>query len=168
MVDETQTGRPKGGTGRWTRVALIGSLALNLLFIGVFAGAGIDRARRPDQVELRELGFGPMSEALSPEDRAALRRAFLAEVPALRDERRAWREDTMRLVEALRAEPFDPGAVDAVTSRLTGRIAARLDLGTRLLLNRIGEMSAAERLGFANRLESSLGRMPHGGRPPRD
>lgn len=166
MADETKGAETASGKGGWVRVILFASLALNLLFLGALVGSGIDRARRPDRADIRELGFGPVTAALSQADRAALRRAFLAEAAHRGEDRKAWREDTMRLADALRSEPFDVAAAAEVTAALTHRIAARLDLGTRLLLARIGDMSAAERQGFADRLEAALDRPHRGTREP--
>ena len=59
---------------RWMRIALAVSLALNLAVAGVVAGAilrdGNPRTRQ-------DFGLGPLSEALTREDRRALREAFL-------------------------------------------------------------------------------------------
>ena len=41
----------------------------------------------PDRDGVRDLGFGPFTEALNREDRAALRQAFLAKAPDLRQAR---------------------------------------------------------------------------------
>ena len=61
-------------SGRGLRIALAISVALNLAIAGLVAGAVL-RNHAPGGREdvARELGFGPFTEALSREDRRALR-----------------------------------------------------------------------------------------------
>ena len=95
-------------SARWVRIALATSLAINLGIAGIVVGAMLrDGGPMHNANSARELGFGPFTEALSKVDRAELRRAFLAKVPEMRDDRRATREDTGALLAKLRATPFD-------------------------------------------------------------
>ena len=90
---------------RWMRLLLLASLALNLLIAGT--GVGMILRGGPPPVAVRDLGFGPFAAALSPEDRAALRRDWAARSGAKGDGRRALREDIRALLDTLRADPFD-------------------------------------------------------------
>lgn len=151
--------------GRWTRIALVVSLALNLAVAGVVAGAMI-RGGPMHRGEMgRDPGFGPFTEALSPEDRTALRRAFLQNAPEFRDGRRALRADFAQILAGLRAEPFDRDAMAALLARQQERMATRLQLGQRLILDRVAEMTPEARAAFADRLEQSLARAPRRGAP---
>lgn len=150
--------------GTRTRVVLILSLALNLLFVGMLAGSGIERVRNPDRRAGIDPGMGVFAEALDAGDRRALRQAFLAEAPRLRAEREAWRAQSQQLVAALRAEPYDPAAVTAISRQMTAAAQGRFDLGARLLLARVDEMAASARLDFAERLEAALERADRRGR----
>ncbi|GAB4388040.1 periplasmic heavy metal sensor [Albidovulum sp.] len=140
----------------WLPWALVASLALNLLVIGAIAGAAIGHHRGPPREGIRDVGIGPYSEVLSPADRAALREAYRREAPDLRDGRRQAQKDFAALADALQAEPFDLARVEAVISRQTGRLAQRIDLGGRLLVERIATMSPEERRGLAERIQAQL------------
>jgi hypothetical protein len=62
------------------------------------------------------------------------------------------------MLRALRAEPFDPETLSAALERGTTRAAERQSIGQALILERVGQMSSAERQSFADRLEASLSR----------
>ena len=149
--------RPTG----WTRGLLIVSLTLNLIIVGIIGGAALRHSgsgARP--ADVRELSFGPFTAALSPEDRAELRRSFLTGGHDLRGMRHGARAEFEELFLALRAEPFQLEAVAAVMQRQAARLTEGIGLGQDLLLQRIGQMTAEERAGFADRLEQSVRRGP--------
>ena len=151
-------GRP---VARGWRIAFFASLALNLLILGVVGGALIKGPphMRPDMV--RDLGFGPFTEALDEGDRAALRKAFKDRAPDLRTARHTMRADFAALLAALRADPFDPVALESALARQSVRSAERLALGQQLLRDRLAEMTVDARRAFADRLEASLTRRKH-------
>ncbi|MFD1911516.1 periplasmic heavy metal sensor [Halodurantibacterium flavum] len=156
---------------RWMQILLFLSLAVNLVGLGVLAGGVITRGGPggPPPVVLRDISLGAYSEALSPEDRAALRSAFRQNVPALRDLRDQQRAEQARLLEALRAQPFSPDAVAAILETQRGRLLRATEIGHGALLARLTEMDNAARAGFADRLEEALARRPGpgGGGPGR-
>ncbi|WP_145104016.1 periplasmic heavy metal sensor [Cereibacter sediminicola] len=162
MTEMTPTPTPRSPL--WMRIALALSLALNLAVVGM-AGGAIWRFHSDGGVRgpVRDLGFGPFSEALAPEDRKEMRRAFLDQRGDFRQFRREMREDFRMMLATLRAEPFDPLALQAVLDRQQQRGAEAAALGSRLLASRIESMTPAERLAFANRLEASLTRKGHHG-----
>lgn len=141
------------GGGRWKTWALVISLALNLFVAAAVLGAGLRHHR-----DGRDVGFGPYTEALSREDRAALRDAFIAAAPDLGDRRRAMAEDMTRLAAALRTEPWDPAAAEAVLSRQGERAEERFALGRRLFLERLGQMTPEARAALADRIEHAMAR----------
>lgn len=145
---------------RWMRVLLVVSLALNLLIAGAVAGTVLRGG--PSPVAVRDVGIGPFAAALSPEDRATLRREFMARSMADGTTRRERREEMRTLLAALRADPFDPGALQASLSRLADRVAGRMDLGLTLIEERVIALSEADRLAFADRLEREMRRGPRG------
>ncbi|MFN6979897.1 MAG: periplasmic heavy metal sensor [Gemmobacter sp.] len=140
------------------------SLALNLAVAGLAAGVILRQGGAlpgaPPRAVALDPGFGPFAAALSPEDRRALRRAFLAERGAVLEGIRADRADRAALVAALRADPFDPAAMDAAAARLTARGQERAELGQRLIRAHVLGMTAAERADFAARLEAAFARRP--------
>jgi uncharacterized membrane protein len=141
---------------RWTRVLLAVSLALNLLVAGLAVGAMVRGGPAPGG---RDFGLGPLSEALSREDRKALREAFLDLHPDVRAGRRAMRADFDTLLAALRADPFDPAALDAALETIARRNTELLETGRGLVAARLKTMDASARAEFADRLEKGLRRM---------
>lgn len=153
---------PPSSSGKGLRIALGISVALNLLIAGLVAGALL-REGDPRARMVRDLDFGPFTEALSPRDREALRRSFVERAPGMRDMRREMRSDLETFLTVLRSEPFDPAALEAVMDNQAGRMSRRIELGRELLLERLAAMPAAERAAFADRLEKRLRK--GGGRP---
>lgn len=150
---ETATAARTPKAGRGMKIALILSLTLNLLILGVMAGAMLAHGGPDDPRRVREVGFGPYTDALAPEDRKALRDAFVKAVPDFRANREEARADVQRLAEAIRAEPYNRAAVEAVMASQTDRIESRLTIGRNLLLDRLDAMGPEARMALAERLE---------------
>lgn len=145
---------PRGS--RRLRWALAVSVALNLAVAGAVAGAYLQH--RPGGMAARDFGIGPIAEALRPEDRRALRRALMAEVPGMARVHAEGRRDLVELVAVLRSEPLEAarlrGVLTAQAARVSGHMAeARARLGDFL-----AELPAGERLALADRLEKLLER----------
>ncbi len=96
--------KPAGQSGgRGVTVALALSLVLNLLLIGLIAGAvARGQAGRHGMIG-GDAGFGPLTAGLSHEDRRALRERYEALRPDFRAERSAMRDDFLALAEVLKA-----------------------------------------------------------------
>ena len=166
MAGQTQTSgdqtpvRPTR-SGRGLRWALGISLALNLAVVGMVAGAMLRDGSVMRGAMVRDLGFGPFTEALSREDRRALRQALFERAPEIRQARQQRQEDLQALVAILRAEPFDAAALAAAMAEQEARMVGQLRLGQTVLQERIAAMTPEARRGFAERLEDGLN---HGGR----
>ena len=166
-MTQTETMSPQAGgpppapMRRSMRYVLIGSLAVNLLVLGLVAGAvirGPDGFRAPRGVDL---ALGPIVAALAPEDRDAIR-AELRQREALQLRPRRDRDALIgALLLALRAEPFDPAATQAALNVPRDRALAVQQAVQQSLLARITAMTPAGRLAFADRLSDAMG---HGGR----
>ncbi len=145
----------------WGRIVLVASLAFNLLIVGMVAGAMLggprDRDRNP---VLRDLGFGPFVGALPRHDRVALAAALRREAGPFRENRAELRRQFEAILDALRADPFDPAGLERLVAEQSRRIGERQRLGQRLLLERIAGMSAAERAAYAAALDHALRRRP--------
>ena len=145
-------GKPRGN--RRLKIALALSLAFNLCIVGVICGVMLrDGPPRGG----RDFGLGPLSEALSHEDRRALRKAFVARHPDIRDAKRQMRAEFDAVVAALRADPFDPAALDGALAAIAARNQSLLDTGRELVAERLKAMTAEERAAFADRLEKRVG-----------
>ncbi|MGP3697506.1 periplasmic heavy metal sensor [Rhodobacter sp. NSM] len=163
MTEMTSAPPPAPRSPLWMRIALAVSVALNLAVVGMAGGAMWRFHSGEMRGPVRDLGFGPFSEALAPEDRKEMRRAFLDQRGDFRMIRREMREDFQSMLAILRAEPFDPAALQAVLDRQQQRGARTAELGARLLGQRIGAMTPDERRAFADRLAESLTRRGHHG-----
>lgn len=163
MSDPTGGQGPRTGAGRGVKIALGLSLAVNLLILGLVAGAmlalGPPRSAEDDP-RLRTLGLGPFAIALSRVDRAAV--SDRIDRAALSAERRALGAGLSQMRAALLAEPFDRAAAEAALARSRHAAEAMQGLGHAALLDQIERMDAAERAALAERLGRVLRRM--GGR----
>lgn len=142
-----------GAGSRRLKIALGLSLALNLVVAGIVAGAAVRGFGHPPPPMVRDLGFGPFARALSPADREALMQAYREATPDMRDTMRA---EVGALLAALRADPFDAAALQAALSAQDARARERLELGQRLLDERLLSFAPAERQAFADRLQEAL------------
>jgi uncharacterized membrane protein len=164
MTDDTPGANPAPRTARWVKVTLVLSLGLNLLILGMMAGAWLSpdgpRSARMDSAA-RDLGATPFIGALDPADRRALFGAIRREAEPLRQNREELRLRFEALLGALRADPFDPAEVQALLALQRGAATERQMIGERLLVERLAEMSPEARSAFAARLEEGLRRPRH-------
>lgn len=149
MSDENKP--PK--TRLWVRVLLGTSLALNLLVLGLVAGAmfrfgGPDGMRSPP----RSIGAA-MYRELPREDRRALRSG--------KSSTQYQRHGRLKVEAAavdtvLRATPFDPVAMQALLEdHATARAGFHMSL-QRAWLDRVSAMSDTDRHAYADRLKRAL------------
>lgn len=147
--------------GRWTKVALAVSLAVNLLVAGVVVGDalfdGRDHRRGGPPPGLRDIGT-PFVMALEPENRERLMRRAAERAGPFRENREALRHRFERLLDTLRAHPFDQAATRAVLEEQRAALFERQALGEELLVEHLAAMSPEERAAFADRLDRSLRR----------
>lgn len=138
------------------RIALALSVAVNLAVLGLVAGVMLRDGPGMRGAMVRDLGFGPYTEALRPEDRKELRHALFEKAPEILETRRLMREDMQALLALLRADPFDAAAFRQQMEAQHIRMQHQLQLGQGLLQDFIAAMPAEERRAFADRLEAGL------------
>ena len=145
-------------TGR-VRWLLFGSLAVNLLILGVVIGWVLspDGPRRDDR-PARSLMGAPFAEALAPEDRRALLREMRGRADRIEGTRDELRARFETLLGALRAEEWDRDAVTAVLDDQRRAAEGRQRLGEELLLDRLDAMTPEARRAYADRLEERVRR----------
>ncbi|PYC46804.1 hypothetical protein DI396_13955 [Litorivita pollutaquae] len=146
----------RGRTRFWLRAVLFVSLAMNLAVLGLVAGVVIgDKGdhRRPPRLDRAS---GPLTQALSHDDRRALGRKLNESYREGRFSRKDFRVQYDSILHALRAVPFDPAPVQAGLMRQRQAAEERQLVGQTLLLEKLTQMSDAERAGFADRLEEAL------------
>lgn len=134
----------------WPRVVLVVSLALNLLFVGLILGAvarhgGPDGRRGPPSIG------AALYRALPQEDRKELR----DESHSLRDHKQRAERDLAALQQVaatLRATPFDAQALSGMVNRDLDQRRGELAAMQAAWLQKIEQMSDAERRAYADRL----------------
>lgn len=148
----------------WLRLLLFGSLALNLLVVGLVAGAMVRFGKPGVDRPPRSVGTMLYRE-LPREDRRALWRESSRSGGDVKERRRA---EGMAVTAALRQVPFDP---DALSTVLTAQAAEREQFHRAVQdrwLARVTGMSDAERAGYADRLEHAMTRHHRKGEKKRD
>lgn len=134
----------------WMRILLIGSLALNLLFVGLLVGAAL-RFGGPESMRPPPRSLGSALYRALPDD---VRQEMRQHSRSGHDARRKGGfRNVGAVVTALRAVPFDANGLKTV---MDGQLAQR-EAFHRSLQNtwfeRIAAMSDAERAAYADRLE---------------
>lgn len=145
--------------GRGLRIALAVSVAINLAVAGIVAGAAFHGGGPMGaRGAVRDLGFGAYTEALSREDRTALRQAYMAKSPNLRATRNQMRRDVADVLAALRASPFDADRLAVAMDVQGKRMSDQFVTGQQLMQEFFAKMTPEARAQFADRLEAGLGR----------
>ncbi len=155
MAKESPADKPKLSLG--LRVIFGLSIALNLLVVGALVGAGL-RPDPPGRDFGARMSLGRvLYKELPREDRRTLRREVRQRV-----DRETLRQANVasELYDALRAEPFDPDAINQLMDRQaqaqrTGQAAMR-----ESWIEVLSGMSAAERIAYAERLRQAARAQP--------
>lgn len=159
MTDLPPTPSSGRRSPRWVKIALAVSLALNLAVAGIVAGIALRGDEgRPRPMAVRDLSFGPFTDALTRDQRRAMLRSFAEDGPGLRETRAQMRSDFNAVLDSLRATPFDPAAFRTAMDGQSARIAARAEAGRNAFVSLVLEMSDADRAAFVARLEDSVKR----------
>lgn len=149
----------------WAKIILVLSLGLNLLFLGLISGAFLRDGPSGRPGSVRELNFGSLTEALSKDDREALRRSFQHSAPDLKGQRREMETDVAEFLTVLRAPDFQRKKVEALFQRNDDRTSRRHDLAQNLMLDFIAAMTPEARRTFADRVEAAMMRGKKPGNP---
>lgn len=152
---------PPGQPSRSFRILLVLSLAMNLLIVGI-VGGGMIRGHAPYPMGI-DMSLGDVSRALNPSDRRIVadrlrETANVRPLMALRDRRAAM----AAFIAAVRAEPFDPAALDAIFAEQRERASGLMAVGQNTLVERLSQMDPAARAEFAARLERGSLKGPGG------
>lgn len=141
-------------TGRWQRIALILSLALNVLFLGAVVGAGWMYWH--DGPGHRRFSFSRGVEQLiqeMPADRKPIGRVILKRYEA--DVRPRWKEvgeARRQAFEALRAEPFNESRAQQSFERMNEIREVQLERMGRLTFELMRQLTPGERRIFLQAL----------------
>ncbi|MEM6563215.1 MAG: periplasmic heavy metal sensor [Pseudomonadota bacterium] len=150
-----------GGMRWWVKAIFGVSLALNLAFIGLIAGAAL-RVSGKEEGAYRAPGPGafgvPYMMALSRDDRREIFGQIRAERRAAmpdRDERRArFRE----VLDSLRAQPFDRARLESIVDQQAASTVSLQRSAQNAWVTHVAQMSDAERAAYADAVEDVLRR----------
>lgn len=160
----SDTGTQKTGKmSRRLKVLLFVSIALNLLVMGLVAGAMLRKDRdlggpHTRSQAIQVFGIGPFGAALAPKDRQAIGEALESREAVLQKNRDEVRQATVAFLRALGADPFDGVQFRAALEALNGLLSNRQDIVLDVFVARVEAMNADERRQFLKRLERSLKR----------
>lgn len=149
---------------RWMKILLTGSLAVNLLVVGVVAGAAWRFSKAPQGGGGPRDGFAVIA-ALERDDRRAVLKELRQEG---RQARAQARDDMARLLDVLRSPTLDPDALDALMLSQITRGKTMQDTVRAAWSARVTAMSAQERAAYADRLEYRLKASRKRGLKPRE
>lgn len=154
MTDASPPPSAAPRTRGWVKILLAVSLAANLAVAGLAAGAFLRHGPPRD----RDIGLGPLAQAMTRDDWKAMRPAFLERHPDLKAGPAVLRGDFAALLAALRGEPFDPAALDGALEGIASRNADRLASARAVIADHLKAMTPAARAAYADRLERVLER----------
>ena len=139
----------------WLRILLGVSLAMNLLVIGLAVGAMM-RLGGPDGMRPPPASLGSMLYRAMPGDhRSDMHKNFRDR----RSEKRKFnKQETEKVAALLRAVPFDPQSLNEVLKREQQKKKAFFDGLQASWLDRVTQMSDAERAEYADRVEEFAAR----------
>lgn len=153
----------------WLVVALVASLAVNLLVAGAaaarwYVGAGPERYARLTQSQLIPRNF---FRDLDRSRRMELLGVLKAQDRQVRDGRRAVKAQVIELAAALETEPYDPARVKSAVEGFTARSEALFITGSEAAMAVIDQLTPEERKLMAMHLRNREDR-GRGGRPDGD
>jgi len=142
---------PGGGMPRWAVAVLLGSLMLNMVFVGAAAGRLWSHYGFGWHAHQREGGMRAFLHALPDARREELGKVLRYNREAARAEREKVRSLRQAVRDAIVREPFDKAALEAALAELN---AARLGFRQRVtsdLAQMVAQMTPEERKLFAEK-----------------
>lgn len=145
------------GCPRWMKLLLILSLAANVAVAGLFIGHSI----RPHEDDRGARGSDRIVSwvvDMVPEDRREFAMTHMSQARDRIGAARAQRTARLPVVlDAIRAEPFDPAALDAALDAMFNRSTSGRAILREHLITMLAGFTPAERAAFAERFAERLG-----------
>lgn len=152
----------KKSAPRYIKIALIASLAVNVLVIGAMVGVishgGSGDGKRGGDRRGTDGAIGIYGRALEGPDRRAVGKAMFDGREARSDMRANLRALAEEAVQVLEQTPFDKDAFAEILQQQQGQIKERSDVLQTALVNHLAGMSDEQRMVYANRLVEILER----------
>lgn len=156
MTEKTNTSRLRPGL----RIVLLGSLALNLLVVGLVAGALVRGGPFRDGPPHGREPVTPYTSAFAEDQRRDLRRALGRALRRDHDKAPAadLSESYQRALQLLRSDPFNAAAMAEILRRQAELTDKRRRTGEGILADYLAGLSPEERRAYAERLEEEVER----------
>ncbi|MDC0736688.1 periplasmic heavy metal sensor [Cognatishimia sp. SS12] len=167
MAQDKITPPPRAPMRPGLRALLIGSLAVNLIVLGLALGAVFGQKQGGDRAPRDADFMGAYTRALPDDTRRDIGRAIRRHHRTSGISRDAARAAYQEMLSLMRATPFD---VEAIKAQLDAQARAsydRRDAAQEIWLKAVSEMSDAERAVYADEIERLLTR-PKSGKPARN
>lgn len=148
MADPQSPQRPR----RLWRVVFALSLAMNVAVVGIVLGVGLRDRVGGHSPRGFDLALGPIGQALEKEDRRKIGEALRRDPTISRMNRGEARALAETFAQTLRATPFSEDALADVLDTAGGRIEQVQTAARSALVERIGDMTDAERAALADRI----------------
>ncbi|ASM72851.1 MULTISPECIES: periplasmic heavy metal sensor [Roseobacteraceae] len=140
---------PRARAPRWMRIAFGVSLALNLavagMLVGTFARFGGPPSRASSSINYAM----PYMRALPRETQRDIFRAMRDQLPAESGGRQARRALYAEMIEALKADPFEPARVQSILELQNTTAVAVQSAAHTAWLDRVSAMSFEDRIAYA-------------------
>lgn len=144
---------------RWVKIALAVSLSLNLLIVGLAFGMFNQVRKGAPPIRAGEAA-GAYTFALKPEDRHEIGKAMYDRSKSSGRDRERVTGEYERMITILTADTFDREAAKEVLGSQFDIANERRVIAEDLLLDRLEEMTAQERVEFSERLREGVKRRP--------
>lgn len=161
MAEDTK--KKRAPMRRGLRALLIGSLAVNLIVAGLALGAVLGKSQGGNRPPRDADFMGAYTRALPDEDRRAIGRAIREHHRKSGISREAARAEFEAMLELLRASPFDAEQLKTGLEKQAKAGFERRASAQNLWLERVSAMTDAERLEYADRIQTLLARKPKKG-----
>lgn len=150
---------PRSRTPLWLRLTLAVSLALNLLIVGMVVGVFVRFGGGPPPRAAVDFAV-PYVRALEPGQRRAVFREVRSRGEDASMRRAARQQSYAEVVEALRAQPFEPAPLESLVTAQTETSARLQRAAQRAWIALVTEMDDAERAAYADRV-ADFAQRPH-------
>lgn len=157
-----QTPQPRAPMRRSLRLVLFASLAINLIVVGLAAGAIFGNKKGGDKPPRDADFMGAYTRALPNDDRRAIGRAIREHHQNSGITRETARREFQQMLSMIRATPFDSEAMKSRLSQQAQSAFERREAALAIWLERVAAMTDAERQDYADQIEAQLKRMPKG------
>ena len=153
----SQETKQKTGMKRWIKVIFALSLALNLIIVGLVAGAAfrIKRFGPPPHVTMEGPG-SPVLRALDMEDRREVGRSIRKSYRDIAPSSEAEKARYQQIVDLIAADPLDLEAIGQASMALDDRISQRRLIAREAWLDKVASMPLDARKAYADRIRAIL------------